>query len=175
MDGTSLDRRESTDRNFGFLVNDIARLMRTGYDRRMRALGLTRSQWWVLTHVFFNEGINQTELSEVLEVERATLGRMLDRLEAKGWVERRPDASDRRVKRVFLTGEVEPLLQTMRTHAADIRAISMAGFNAVEQERFIDLLLRIKRNLAATLGERCGFEDEAAAMLSRTPGSVENA
>jgi DNA-binding MarR family transcriptional regulator len=91
--------REDLSRNFGFLLNDVARLMRTAYDRRIRKLGLTRAQWWVLTHLYRSNGVTQTELAETLEIEKPTLGRLLDRLEAKGWVRREHDASDRRVWR----------------------------------------------------------------------------
>jgi len=153
MDETPFDRRETADRNVGFLLNDSARLMRVNYDRRMRDLGLTRSQWWVLTHLYFHQGINQTELSAILEIERATLGRLLDRLEAKGWIERRPDASDRRVKRVYLTGEVGDLLRTMRALAHELRAETLAGLDAAEQERFIELLLQVKSNLLRMLDD----------------------
>ncbi|HZD25640.1 MAG TPA: MarR family transcriptional regulator [Alphaproteobacteria bacterium] len=146
-----VESRESAERNVGFLLNDAARLMRINYDRRMRELGLTRAQWWVLTHLYFNEGISQSELSAILEVERATLGRLLDRLEAKGWVERRPDAGDRRVKRVFLTREVGGLLVTMRALARELRAEALAGLTAAEQEAFIATLLKLKGNLLAML------------------------
>lgn len=141
------DQGDSPERNVGFLISDSARLLRVNYDRRMKELGLTRAQWWVLTHLYFNEGISQTELSSILDVERATLGRLLDRLEAKGWTERRPDATDRRIKRVFLTGEVESLLRTMRALARDLRAEALAGLSPQEQERFIDMLGRVKGNL----------------------------
>jgi DNA-binding MarR family transcriptional regulator len=143
-------QRESA-ANIGFLLHDVARLMRITYDRRMRQLGLTRSQWWVMTYLYFNEGISQTELSSILDVERATLGRLLDRLEAKGWVERRPDAGDRRVKRVFLTREVGGLLVTMRALARELRAEALAGLTAAEQEAFIATLLKLKGNLLAML------------------------
>jgi len=139
--------REDVSRNFGFLLNDVARLLRTAYDRRIRELGLTRAQWWVLTHVFRAEGITQTELAEVLEVEKPTLGRLVDRLEAKGWVRRTHDARDRRVWRVRLTKEVEPALRTMRTIAAELRRDALAGLSAAERERFVDSLLAIKSNL----------------------------
>ena len=139
--------REDVSRNFGFLLNDVARLLRTAYDRRIRELGLTRAQWWVLTHVFRAEGITQTELAEVLEVEKPTLGRLLDRLEAKGWVRRTHDARDRRVWRVRLTKEVEPALRTMRAIAAELRRDALAGLSAAERERFVDSLLAIKSNL----------------------------
>ena len=139
--------REDLSRNFGFLLNDVARLMRTAYDRRIRKLGLTRAQWWVLTHLYRSNGVNQTELAETLEIEKPTLGRLLDRLEAKGWVRREHDASDRRVWRVHLTDEVEPALRTMRTIAAELRRDALTGISAAERERFVDTLLAIKENL----------------------------
>ena len=144
-----LDQRESADRNIGFLLHDVARLMRTDYDRKMRHLGLTRSQWWVLTYLYFNEGITQSELSGLLDVERATLGRLLDRLGEKGWVERRADPKDRRLKRVYLTGEVEGLLQTMRAMAAEVRGQAFDDIDQAAQETLIDLLVQIKGNLLA--------------------------
>lgn len=144
--------REDVSRNFGFLLNDVARLMRTVYDRRVRELGLTRAQWWVLTHLFRADGITQTELAEVLEIEKPTLGRLLDRLEAKGWVRRTHDARDRRIWRVRLTKEVEPALRTMRAVAAELRRDALAGLSAAERERFVDSLLAIKANLVRLQG-----------------------
>lgn len=149
----SFDQRETTDRNVGFLVNDVARLLRTNYDRSMRELGLTRSQWWVLTHLYFHEGISQTALSSLLEIERATLGRLLDRLEDKGQVERRADPHDRRIKRVYLSGEVEELMQVMRHKAAEIRSIALSGMTPEEQNRFIETLIQVKANLLAISNE----------------------
>ena len=139
--------REDLSRNFGFILHDVARLLRTTFDRRVKALGFTRSQWWVLTHLFRNDGITQSELADILEVERPTLGRLLDRLEAKGWVRREADAADRRVKRVFLTEEIEPALRAMRAAAAEMRRDALAGLSAEEQQRFVDTLLAVKANL----------------------------
>ena len=75
--------RENLQRNFGFILHDVARLLRTTYDRRIRELGLTRSQWWVLTHLYRKDGITQSELAENLELEKPSLGRLLDRLESR--------------------------------------------------------------------------------------------
>jgi len=140
--------REDLSRNFGFILNDVARLLRTTFDRRVKALGLTRSQWWVLNHLFRNDGATQSELAETLEVEKATLGRLLDRLEQKGWVRREGDANDRRAKRVFLTEEVEPALKAMRAAASEVRRDALTGLSSDEQERFVDMLLAIKTNLS---------------------------
>jgi MarR family transcriptional regulator for hemolysin len=140
--------REDLSRNYGFLLNDVARLLRNAYDRRVRSLGLTRSQWWVLNQLFRNPGLNQSELAEILEIERPTLGRLLDRLEAKGWVRREHDARDRRAWRVHLTDAVEPTLRTLRKVAAELMRDALAGLSAGERERFVDTLLAIKANLA---------------------------
>src|SRR3546814_18068725 len=83
--------------------------MRVAFDRRGRELGLKRSQWWVLTALYAREGVTQSELAAFMELEKATLGRLLDRLEDKEWVERRPDRADRRTKRVDLTDRVKGL------------------------------------------------------------------
>ena len=140
--------QENLDRNFGFILHDVARLLRVTFDRRIKELGLTRSQWWVLTHLFRNDGITQSKLADWLEIERPTLGRLLDRLEANGWVRREADTQDRRAKRLFLTNEVSPALRAMRTIAAGVRTDALLGLNADEQEAFVDTLLTIKANLS---------------------------
>lgn len=140
--------RENVDRNFGFIVHDVARLLRTEFDRRVKAMGLTRSQWWVLVHLFRNNGVTQSELADILEIEKATLGRLLDRLESNNWVQRVACDLDRRAKRVFLTDEVTPAVKDMRDRAADLRRDALAGLPREERERFVDTLLHIKGNLS---------------------------
>lgn len=141
-------QREDLSRNFGFLVNDVARLMRTVYDRRVRDLGLTRSQWWVLNHLFRHPGATQSELAAILEVERPTLGRLLDRLERKGWVRREDDERDRRAWRVYLTAAAQPAMRKLRAQAAGLRRDALSGLSAAERGRFVDTLLAIKANLS---------------------------
>ena len=140
--------REDLSRNFGFILNDVARLLRTAFDRRVKALGLTRSQWWVLNHLFRNDGITQSELADVLEVQKPTLGRLLDRMEQKGWIRREGHSGDRRAKRVFLTEEVEPAIKNMRAAAAALRKEALDTVPAGQQEQFVDVLLAIKSNLS---------------------------
>jgi DNA-binding MarR family transcriptional regulator len=141
-------QREDLSRNFGFILNDVARLMRTTFDRRVRTLGFTRSQWWVLNHLFRNDGVTQSELAEILELEKPSLGRLLDRMEAKGWVRREEHASDRRAKRVYLTEDVQPAIKAMRVAAAEVRREALAGLPPERQDVFVDILLTIKANLS---------------------------
>ena len=144
--------REDLSRNFGFILHDVARLMRQGYDRRMKTLGLTRSQWWVLTNLYRNEGVTQSELAQILEIDKPSLGRLLDRMESNGWVTREDDPKDRRVKRVLLTQEVNPAMKRMRAAAADLREEALTGISKEEQDRLVDTLLKLKVNLASLDG-----------------------
>ena len=97
----------NTDEYIGVVISDVARLLRTEFDRRVRRLGITRAQWLVLTRLHRRPGASLSELAEMMEVEKATAGRMIDRLVANGWVERRTARDDRRVKRVYLTDDAE--------------------------------------------------------------------
>ena len=140
-------QREDLSRNFGFILHDVARLLRTTYDRRMKALGLTRSQWWVLTHLYRNDGVTQSELADILEIEKPTLGRLLDRLASNGWIRREEHAQDRRAKRVCLTEEVKPAMKAMREAAAELRRDALAGLTPEQQTQFVDTLIAVKANL----------------------------
>ena len=139
--------KEDIERNFGFLVHDVARLLRTAFDRRMKEVGLTRSQWWVLNNLFQHNGVNQAELAQFLEVERPTLGRLIDRLENKGWVKRVADANDRRAKRIFLTEEVAPTIRTMRKIARETRSDALTEIPKRDREELVNILIKIKKNL----------------------------
>ena len=91
------------ERNFGWLTTDVARLLRTIFDRRVKALGITRPQWLAIVRLKRRPGASQSELADMMEIEKAPAGKIVDRLEERGWVERRPDPVDRRVNRIFLT------------------------------------------------------------------------
>ncbi len=139
----------NVDRNLGFLLGDVARLTRTSFDRRVMALGLTRSQWWLLTCIYRDQGLAQSELADVLEIGKVALGNLVDRLEAKGWVERKADPQDRRTKRIFLTAAAQPIIDSMRAPAQDLYEMLVAGLSKQQRESLVDLLLVVKKNLGA--------------------------
>src|SRR5689334_11950907 len=101
---------ENTDANLslGSLLNDVSRLMRKKFDQRAKELRLTRAQYYLLAKLARHEGIKQVELAELLEVEPISAARLVDRMEAAGWVERRADPADRRARRVFLAPKARP-------------------------------------------------------------------
>ncbi|MBA4095668.1 MAG: MarR family transcriptional regulator [Rhodospirillum sp.] len=132
----------------GFLLNDAARLMRKDFERRTRSLGLTRAQWQALFHLARNEGCNQATLADLLEVEPITLARLVDRLEASGLVERRPDPGDRRARLLFLGERAHPLLEQLRALGAETREIALAGIDEDERNLLMTLLTKMRANLS---------------------------
>ncbi|BBK44391.1 MarR family transcriptional regulator [Allostella vacuolata] len=136
-------------RHIGFLISDVARLMRAAFDRRVRRLGLTRSQWLVLSRLHRHPGISQSELAEMLEVERATAGRMVDRLERSNWLVRQPDPADRRINRLYLTAEAEAVQAEMGTIAEGLIDEAMALLDAGERAALTAMMERVKTQLQA--------------------------
>lgn len=135
------------ERSLGFLVHDISRLLRRDFNRRVQPLGLTQSQWQAIAHLSRQEGISQAALADIMEVQPISLARLIDRMEAAGWVERHPDPRDRRATRLFLSDKARPLLAEMKALGAGTREQAMDGLSRTEQDALIDTLARIKRNL----------------------------
>lgn len=158
-------------RYIGYLISDVARLMRASFDRRVRQIGLTRAQWQVLSLLHHRPGASQTELAEMLEVERATAGRMVDRLERKNWVERRADATDRRINRLYLTAEARDVQSDMGRIAEDMMDDAMASLGSNEREFLADMMERMKASLQS-MGSRGPGLDLALETPELSAGSL---
>jgi DNA-binding MarR family transcriptional regulator len=141
---------DDLDRNLGFLLHDVARLMRKRFEQNARDLGLTRSQGQVLVHLADNEGIHQGALAEKLDVEPITLTRILDRLEEAGLIERLLYRQDRRVRLLRLTQAAHPLIDDIFAIGARTRDEAMAGVTDEDRDRLFDILSRMKVNLVGT-------------------------
>lgn len=133
--------------SLGFLISDVSRLLRKRFDERARLIGVTRQQWRTLSVLKRHEGSNQGMLAELLEVEPITLGRMIDRLEEAGWVERRRDPGDRRVWRIHLTDAAQPILLQLKGIADSLFVDAAEGISAEDQAKLHALLERLRDNL----------------------------
>ena len=139
---------ESNAPTLGFLLHEVARLLRRRFEQNARDFGLTRSQWQVLAYLANNEGINQSGLADLLEIEPITLGRIVDRLQARGLIERHPDPSDRRAWRLHLTPAARPKLTQLRGLGDVTRGEALAGVPEADTERLLRTLQALKANLA---------------------------
>jgi MarR family transcriptional regulator, transcriptional regulator for hemolysin len=143
--------REERPFRLGSLIHDVSRLRRTVVDKALRPLGVTRSQWWVLSSLSRHprEGMMQTELSKAMDVGKVTLGGLVDRLEAGGYVRRRPLPGDRRAKRVVMTDKGTKLLAQIQKVARIVNAEIMTGIQSSDISRAETLLNRMKDQLIA--------------------------
>jgi len=139
--------KDDPNQTFGFVVNDVARLLHRRFDRRAQTLGLTRAQWSVLAHLRRCDGLRQTDLADLLDISPISLTRLIDRLVKNDWLERRSDPDDRRTNRIFLSQKVRPLLDRLRTMGTETREEAFTGILKEERERFMATLLRIRVNL----------------------------
>ncbi len=136
-----------TQPTLGFVLHDVARLLRKRFEQRARDLGLTRSQWQALAYLSQNEGIHQGGLADILEIEPITLVRILDKLEARDLVERRQHAADRRIWLLFLTPAAHPLLAKIRGIGEVTRGEALAGISDQDRDQLLRTLLIMKSNL----------------------------
>lgn len=132
----------------GSILADVSRLMRRSFDARARDIGVTRSQWQVLTTLRRHEGIHQGGLAELLDVEPITLCRMVDRLQEAELVERRRDPADRRVWQLYLTDRARSLLGQLQPLGEAVMAEAMEGIGAGERRALRASLEKLRQNLA---------------------------
>lgn len=131
-----------------FLIHDVSRMRRSAYDHYMKPLGITRAQWWVLAHLSRHDGMMQTQLADVLEVGKASLGDVIESLEAGGWVSRRPDPTDKRAKRVYLSKSSQGLIKRMTQLEVEFNDKVLADLPPDEQATLFKLLIKVKHSIA---------------------------
>ncbi len=139
---------QSITSTLGFLIGDVTRLYRREFDRRAAHLGLTRVQWRALRRIERVEGLTQVALAEDLELAPIAVGRVLDRLEKAGFIERRPDPTDRRCWRLHLAPGSAMVMAGVDRIASELREEVFAGIALSD--------LETTEHVMATLKERLG-------------------
>ncbi|GAP64901.1 transcriptional regulator [Mizugakiibacter sediminis] len=140
---------DHNDISFGYLINDVTCLFRKHFDRRATRFGMTRAQWRAVKRLYVSEGITQAELADRLEMDPIAVGRVIDRLQAGGFVERRADPADRRRWRLHLTARARAVAADMEEISRGLRGEATRGIPGVDVEKFVEVLERMKDNLQA--------------------------
>jgi MarR family transcriptional regulator for hemolysin len=150
----------------GFLIHDVQRLMRKRFEGRASGLGLSSAQWRLMVRVAKEEGITQARLAELLEIEPISVSRLVDRMEEGGWIERRQDATDRRVRMIFPTGKASAAYAEVKSLAGEVYEESLTGVAPEDRRILIRVLDTIVQNLtdgeASSLEKIKGGEGRAA-------------
>jgi MarR family transcriptional regulator, transcriptional regulator for hemolysin len=134
-------------RDLLFLLNDVGRLLRVEGDKRARAYGMTRAQWAILAWLERQPGLSQKELADFLEVEPITVARLVDRLEARGMVERRAEPRDRRMWRLHLGEPAYAVLRDLEKERRSLARFITEGMDAETVDAVVDALVRMKSTL----------------------------
>lgn len=135
------------DRSLGRLLGRICRLNRRFMHALWDELGLYRGQPFLLGVLWEQEGITHSELANRMQVSPATVTNMLKRMEKAGFVERRPDAEDQRVSRVYLTGVGREIRGRVDQHWQEVEAQVFGTFSEQELETLRELLTRVQQEL----------------------------
>jgi MarR family transcriptional regulator for hemolysin len=154
----------SLNREFSFTLNDVARMLRTFSNQKAKQFGVTRAQWAVLARLDRFEGLKQSELAEMLDLQPITLTRLLDRLCDCGFIERRADPNDRRAKRLYLTPAGRPLIEQLGSLGEGLMATALAGVDREHVEKMIVQLAIVKENLRQAIQQK---DPDAAAKTKR--------
>lgn len=150
--------------SFGFLITDLARLVRAEFDRRIAetGIGLTAGECRTLVHLARAGEVRQTALAERMGIEAMTASGYLDRLETNGLVERRPDPSDRRAKLLVLTEAADTVLERLFDISRAVRADASRSIGAADWAQFQTLLKAARDDLASRRASPAREEDAAA-------------
>jgi MarR family transcriptional regulator for hemolysin len=138
-------------REIAIALTDVARMLRTYADQRARQFGISRAQWTVLLRLDRSEGLKQSELAEILDLQPISLTRLLDRLSDNGLIERRPDPNDRRANRLYLTPAARPLLEQLAALGEELMETVLQNVDAAAQEQLLRDLGIMKDNLRVAI------------------------
>ena len=152
----SINTKVPQEVRIGFLVHDVSRMRRTLFDQAMKPLGITRSQWWVLSQLsrHARSGMLQTELARDLDVGKVTVGGLIDRLEAAGYVVRRPEENDRRAKRIMITERGHEILEKMVAVGRKLNGVILAGLTPETVAAAERALETMKENIRGAVAEK---------------------
>ncbi len=156
MAGSKAGDNDDAEFRLGFYIHDTSRLRKLVYDSAFRPAGVTRAQAAVLSYLWREDGMSQSELADRLDLGKVALGSLIDKLEAAGMVERIADAADRRTKRITLTARGRRTFDTLRELGREANEQVLAGLSARDIATTTRTLKRMKANLLGILG---GDED----------------
>lgn len=131
------------------LFHEISLMVARLFNRQVKEMGLTRTQWQVLYLLYMQGEQTQTNIADTLMMAKPPLGKVVERLEDGGWIKRRDDGKDRRAKLVSLTPKIQPMLNSLESLVDDIGGIATRGMSKQEAVQFYKLLKVAHANLMA--------------------------
>lgn len=150
FDEARQDEETYADSRLLYVIHEVSRLISTRFDQFMTQHRVTHAQWWAMMHIGENQGATQSEFAGLMQMSRAPAGKLLERLEAKGWIERRSDASDSRVRRIYLSEGALPVFEAMSAEARILFRELLGNLPRHEVVETLEVLLKVRGTLRRT-------------------------
>lgn len=131
----------------GYLIHEVARLMKRRFEDEARLHNITLPQWRTLAQIAHDEAVTQSTLAAAIDADPMTMSGILDRLEKRGLIARYPDPNDSRAKLARLTDEGEALFETARSVGLAMYEFALTGVSKQDQQTVVDVLSRMRENL----------------------------
>jgi DNA-binding MarR family transcriptional regulator len=135
-------------KQFGYVIHDLARLLRRHFDAAAQSHGLTLPQWRAIGQLSMTDGLSQVALANLIDTDPMTVSGLVERLEGKGLVVRVADPDDSRAKIVMLTDKANALVTQMKRLADSISAELFDGINDTERATALRVLQQMSANLS---------------------------
>ncbi|HWA17502.1 MAG TPA: MarR family transcriptional regulator [Devosia sp.] len=136
-----------------YIIHELSRLIATNFDKAMARHKLTHAQWWAIMHIFENPGASQSEIAGIMQMTRAAAGKLLERMEAKGWIERRSDPKDNRVRRIYLADGAVPVFRQMGEEGGFLFHALLGTLDTQTALNLLEGLRQIRHNAQVNLAK----------------------
>ena len=128
-------------------IGIIARSLDSISNIEFKEVDLTRGQYLYLVRVCENPGIILERLANLIKVDKTTAARAVQKLERNGILERREDAINKKIKKIYPTKKGKEIYPFIKRENEYSNSVALKGFNEEEQTQIYDLLMRVQNNV----------------------------
>lgn len=128
-------------------IGMIARALDSISNIEFKEYDLTKGQYLYLVRICENPGIIQEKLAEMIKVDRTTAARAIQKLETNGFIEKRNDEHNKKIKKLFPTTKGKTIFPIIKRENDHSNNIALTGFSAEETEQIFQLLKRVRENV----------------------------
>jgi len=129
--------------HLGYWLRKLSNAVSSSFAARLAAHDVSVPQWVVLRVLFDHDSLPLKDIVARVEVDQGSLSRMVDRLLARGWVQRVADAADRRAVAISLTKEGRRLVPKLATEADKNEAAFFSGLSESERMKFFQTIQKL--------------------------------
>lgn len=128
-------------------IGMIARALDSISNIEFKEIDLTKGQYLYLVRICEHPGIIQEKLAEMIKVDRTTAARAIKKLEMTGFIEKKNDESNKKIKKLFPTAKGENVYPFIKREHKHSNHVALDGFSESEVESLYNLLQRVRKNV----------------------------